>query len=313
MRAQDALALVGNTPLVRLRKASEATGAVVLGKLESRNPSGSVKDRLVLGMVRAAQADGRLGAGGTIVVASAGNTAVSAAVIAAALDLRCLVVAPEAASGDWRRLVQGIGAEVVTTPTRDGMGGAMRRAQQEALGREGAVLLSPFTDAGAPAGFADMAEEIWRDTDGRIDRLVVGVGTAATAAGLSRVLSGKGRSVAIVAVEPQEAPNLSGGPARPHRIAGIGAGFVPAHWQEVGVSEVVPVSSSDAVGACRELATEEGLLLGPSSGAAVAAAQKTARAGEVVVVVLADSGERYLTLPGFVPGEDENGRAPYGA
>jgi cysteine synthase A len=307
MRADDALALVGQTPLVRLARASRESGALVLGKLEAYNPSGSVKDRAVLAMVRAAEEAGRLAPGMRLVVASAGNLALSAAVVAAVRGYRCVVVAPESAPAEWRRLVAGLGAEVVATPAADGMGGALRRAQQEARARPGALVLSPFTDEAAPAGCAAMAEEIWRDTDGRVARVVVGVGTAATAAGLSAAFAARGASVRVVGVEPAEAPNLQGGGGRPHRIPGIGAGFVPPHWQAAGLTESVAVSSADAVAECRRLAAEEGLLVGPSSGAVVRAARLSARPGEVVVAVLADGGERYLAQPGYLPEAGDGG------
>jgi cysteine synthase A len=303
VRVDDALRLVGRTPLVRLREASVDTGALILGKLEARNPSGSVKDRAVAAMVAAAQAQGRLAPGGTLVVASAGNVALAVAVAAAARGDRALVVAPEGVAPEWRRLVTGLGAEIVLTAAADGMGGAARRAATEARARLGAVLLAPFTDEAAPLGGVALADELWMQTDGRVDRVVVGVGTGATAAGLARAFAGRGRAVAIVGVEPAEAPNLSGGRSRPHRIAGIGAGFVPPHWQAAGLREVMAVSAADAFAQCRRLATREGLLVGPSAGAVVAAARGVARPGEVVVAVLADGGERYLAQGGLVTDE----------
>lgn len=307
MRMDGIWPMVGHTPMVRLRHLSDETGALVLGKLESRNPSGSIKDRLVQGLIEAERAEGRLGPGATVVVASAGNTAIAAAALCAAGGLACVVVAPEAAGGDWRRLVEGIGASVITTPGRDGMGGASRRAQHEAANRPQATLLSPFADERALAAYAGLAEEIWQDTDGRLARIVTGVGTGASAAGLMRVLRPRAADLTLVAVEPEEAPNLSGGSLRPHRIAGIGVGFVPAHWAAVGPAAIDAVSTADAWRECRRLATTEGLLVGPSGGAAAAAARRTARRGEVCVVILADSGERYLSQPGFVAVDDEGG------
>jgi len=306
MRAGDVTAMVGGTPLVRLAEASERTGALVLGKLEGMNPSGSTKDRSVLAMLRHAEAEGRLGEGGWVVVASAGNTAVSAAILSASRGYRCLVVVPDGVAQDWRRLVQGLGAELVVTPGEEGMGGAGRRAQHESRVREGAVLLQPFTDPAAVTAYVAMGEEIWRDTDGRVDRIVVGVGTAATVAGLGRFVRTQAAPVALVAVEPAGATNLSGAVGgRPHRLTGIGAGFVPPHWLNAGAEQVVAVDGEAAFAQCRRLASREGLLVGPSSGAVVLAAGEVARPGEVVVAVLADRGERYVTQAGFVDEADE--------
>jgi cysteine synthase len=304
VRAEDVTRLVGATPLVRLAEASEATGALVLGKLEARNPSGSLKDRGVLAMLLAARRDGQLAAGGAAVVASAGNSGLSLAVLAPLLGHPAVVVAPASAPVEWRRLCAGLGAELVLTPPGEGMGGAVRRAQAEARTREGAWLAAPFADVEAPEGYRAMGEEIWRDLDGRVDRVVVGVGTGATAAGLAAAFAAHGGSVALVGVEPAEAPNLSGrGGGTVHHIAGIGAGIVPPHWQTSGLSASEAVSSSEAMAECRRLAAEEGLLVGPSSGATVLAARRVAKAGEVVVAVLADGGERYLAQLGFLADE----------
>lgn len=300
MRVERLADLVGGTPLVRLAEASEASGALVLGKLESRNPSGSLKDRAVAAMLAAAEQAGSLAEGGPAVVASAGNTGLALAVLAPLAGHPAVVVAPASAPLEWRRLVAGVGAELILTAPAEGMGGAVRRAQAEARARTGSFLMAPFGDEAAPAGYEAMGEEIWRDVDGRLDRVVVGVGTGATAAGLASAFVGHGRPVAIVGVEPAEAPNLSGPSGAVHHIAGIGAGFVPPHWQAARAAATVAVGSAEALAECRRLAAEEGLLVGPSSGATVIAARRSARAGEVVVAVLADGGERYLAQPGFL-------------
>lgn len=302
MRVDSLRRLVGGTPLVRLAEASEASGALVLGKLESRNPSGSLKDRAVAAIVAAAEASGHLAPGAAAVVASAGNTALALAVLAPLAGHPAVVVAPASAPPEWRRLIGGLGGDLILTAPADGMGGAVRRAQAEARSRPGALLVAPFADPAAVEGYRVMGEEILRDLEGRLDRVVVGVGTGATAAGLASAFADAGRRVAIVGVEPAEAPNLSGAGGSAHRIAGIGAGFSPPHWQGIKGATAVAVASAEAIEECRALAAREGLLVGPSSGAAVAAARRSARPGEVVAVVLADGGERYLAQPGFLAG-----------
>ncbi len=299
MIAPDVGRLVGDTPLVRLLGASRASGALVLGKVEAHNPSGSLKDRGVAAALAAARASGRLAEGAPVVVPSAGNTALALTLLGAALGHPAVVVTPASAPPEWRRLVAGLGAEPVVTAPAEGMGGAIRRAQAEARRRPGALYLSPFGDETVLAGYETMAEELWRDLDGRLDTVVVGVGSGATAAGLARALGGRG--VRVVGVEPAEARNLSGQALGVHHIPGIGAGFVPAHWQAAALSEHESVASAEALGECRRLATDEGLLVGPSSGATVVAARRIARPGQVVVAVLADGGERYLGQAGFLP------------
>jgi cysteine synthase A len=298
---QDVGELIGSTPLVRLAGPSDATGALVLGKLEAQNPSGSLKDRAVAAMLAAAQGAGRAAPGAPAIVASAGNTGLSLAVLAPLFGRAAVVAAPASAPLEWRRLVAGLGAELLLTAPAEGMGGAIRRAQAESRARPGSVLLSPFTDAAAPAAYAALADELWRDLDGRLDVVVAGVGTGATAGGLARALGPRG--VRVVGVEPAEAPNLTGRGGGVHRIAGIGAGFAPAHWQASGIGESEAVASAEAIAECRRLAMQEGLLVGPSAGAAAVASRRVARAGQVVVAILADGGERYLAQPGFLADE----------
>lgn len=297
-RAETWAETVGHTPLVRLRDASEATGALVLGKLEARSPGGSLKDRAVLAIVKAAETRGDLGPGGTLVVASAGNLGISTAMAAAAFGYGAIVAVPEESSVEYRRLVGGLGAEVLVTPGREAMRGAVRAARDAARAVPGRLLVNPLEDSSAQKGFEEMAQEVWDDLGGQISALVTGIGTGATAMGVARRLHALG-PVRVVGVEAARAAALGGhavGSPRAHRISGLGVGFIPPLWDASSVDQLVTVEDEDALDTMSGLWVHEGLLVGPSSGAAVHAARQMAAPGETVVVVLADTGERHLGL-----------------
>ena len=275
----------------------------MLVKLEYFNPAGSVKDRIGLAMIVAAEADGRLTPGATIVEPTSGNTGIALAMVAAARGYKAIFTMPETMSSERRMLLRGYGAELVLTPGPDGMGGAIARAQEIAAER-GAILLSQFDNPANPAVHrATTAEEIWDDTDGTVDIVIAGVGTGGTISGIGEVFKERKPSVQMIAVEPAASPVLSGGAKGPHPIQGIGAGFVPVNYDASVVDEVITVEAEDAFSEARALATEEGLLLGISSGAAVHAARQVAarpeNAGKVMVVITASYGERYLSTALF--------------
>ena len=299
--ADDITELIGHTPLVRLH---HIDGDVdVLVKLEYFNPAGSVKDRIGLAMIVAAEADGRLTPGATIVEPTSGNTGIALAMVAAARGYKSIFTMPETMSSERRMLLRGYGAELVLTPGPDGMGGAIAKAQEIAAER-GAILLSQFDNPANPAVHrATTAEEIWEDTDGTVDIVIAGVGTGGTISGIGEVFKERKPSVQMIAVEPAASPVLSGGAKGPHPIQGIGAGFVPVNYDASVVDEVITVEAEDAFSEARALATEEGLLLGISSGAAVHAARQVAarpeNAGKVMVVITASYGERYLSTALF--------------
>ena len=299
--ADDITELIGNTPLVRLH---HIDGDVdVLVKLEYFNPAGSVKDRIGLAMIVAAEADGRLTPGATIVEPTSGNTGIALAMVAAARGYKAIFTMPETMSSERRMLLRGYGAELVLTPGPDGMGGAIAKAQEIAAER-GAILLSQFDNPANPAVHrVTTAEEIWKDTDGTVDIVIAGVGTGGTISGIGEVFKERKPSVQMIAVEPAASPVLSGGTKGPHPIQGIGAGFVPVNYDADVVDEVITVEAEDAFSEARTLATEEGLLLGISSGAAVHAARQVAarpeNAGKVMVVITASYGERYLSTALF--------------
>ena len=292
------LGLIGGTPLVRLGKLSPKDGAEVCAKLESQNPGGSVKDRPALSMVEAAEADGRLGEGATLVEATSGNTGISLAMIAAVRGYRCIIVMPEDMSAARRFLLRAYGAEVILTPAQEGMAGAVQRADKLVAETEGGFMVGQFENPANPDAHArSTAEEIWRDTGGKIDAFVAGVGTGGTLTGVARVLRGRQPDIRIVAVEPRRSAVLSGGRPGLHGIQGLGAGFIPEVLDRALIDDIVTVADVAAERMQRRLAREEGLLLGPSSGANVHAATEVARRmqpGERVVTILCDGGERYL-------------------
>jgi len=291
------LGLIGGTPLVRLGKLSPKDGAEVCAKLESQNPGGSVKDRPALSMVEAAEADGRLGEGATLIEATSGNTGISLAMIAAVRGYRCIIVMPEDMSAARRFLLRAYGAEVILTPAQEGMAGAVQRADKLVAETEGGFMVGQFENPANPDAHArSTAEEIWRDTGGKIDAFVAGVGTGGTLTGVARVLRERQPDIRIVAVEPRRSAVLSGGRPGLHGIQGLGAGFIPEVLDRALIDDIVTVADVAAERMQRRLAREEGLLLGPSSGANVHAATEVARRmqpGERVVTILCDGGERY--------------------
>lgn len=298
--ANNVTELVGNTPLVRLNKLTEGCGATVAVKLEFLNPAHSVKDRIAVAMIDAAQAAGRIGPETVILEPTSGNTGIGLAMVCAARGIKCAFVMPETMSRERRLLLKAYGAELILTPGPEGMGGAIKKAQELAEADSRYLIPQQFENPANPEVHRQTtAEEIWRDTDGLVDIFVAGVGTGGTVTGVGEALKAKKPSVQVVAVEPEASPVLSGGEKGAHPIQGIGAGFVPAILNTGIYDEVIPVASDDAFAIARRLATEEGLLAGISSGAAVSAALELARrpenAGKLIVVILPSFGERYLS------------------
>ena len=292
-----ALGLVGRTPLIRLRAISPEDGAEVLAKHEVFNPTGSVKDRPALRMIQAAEAEGHLSKGATVVEATSGNTGISLAMICAVRGYRCTIVMPEDMSIARQDILKSYGASVVLTSAEDGMVGAVERAQQIQRETAGAFMPAQFDNAANPQVHAETtAEEIWEDTEGDLDVFVTGVGTGGTLTGVARVLKKRKPDVRIVAVEPRASAVLSGGKPGLHGIQGLGAGFVPQVLDTELIDDVVTVTDLSADRMMRRLAREEGLLVGPSAGANVHAAREIARRmeGGRVVTVLCDTGERYF-------------------
>ena len=300
------LELVGETPLVEVQRvaARHALRARLLVKLESYNPAGSVKDRTALAMIAAAERDGLLRPGSTLVEATSGNTGVGLAFAAAVKGYEVVIVMPETMSVERRRLVSAYGARLELTPGAEGMKGALARAETLRASIPGAVTLGQFDNPANPAVHAaSTGEEVWRDTEGAVDVFVAGVGTGGTVSGVGKALKAHNSAVEIVAVEPDASPVLSGGEAAPHKIQGIGAGFVPATYDGSVVDRVVRVTNEDAIAGARELAAVEGMLCGISSGAAFSAALRLAAdeayAGKTIVALLPDTGERYLSTGVF--------------
>ena len=290
----------GNTPLVRLNRVTEGAGATVLAKLEFYNPSSSVKDRLAIAVVDAAEASGELQPGGTIVEATSGNTGIALAMVAAARGYKAVLAMPETMSSERRMLLRAYGATLVLTPGPEGMTGAVNKAIEMAAEIPGAVLARQFENPANPEIHRKTtAEEIWRDTDGAVDVFVAGVGTGGTLTGTGQVLKERKPGLHVVGVEPLESPLLNGGEAGPHKIQGIGANFVPAILDREVYDEVIDVTSQQAVDMARRLGAEEGILGGISSGATAHAAVELAKrpelAGSTIVVILASFGERYLS------------------
>lgn len=300
--AEDVTQVVGNTPLVRLRRVSEGAVADVVAKLEFFNPGNSVKDRIGVAMIDAAEKAGLIKPDTIILEPTSGNTGIALAMVCAARGYRCVLTMPETMSVERRMLLRAYGAEIVLTPGADGMPGAIAKAEELAKSDQRYFVPQQFENPANPAVHrATTAEEVWRDTDGRVDIFVAGVGTGGTITGVAQVLKQRKPEVQIVAVEPAASPVLSGGQKGPHPIQGLGAGFVPPVLDEDLVDEVIAVGNEESLTLARRLATEEGLLAGISSGAAVVAALQVARrpenAGKLVVVVLPDFGERYLSTP----------------
>jgi cysteine synthase A len=297
--------LVGGTPLVRLNRLAEGTGATILGKLESANPAGSVKDRIGLAMVEAAERDGTLTPGESVIVEpTSGNTGIALAFVCAARGYKCILTMPESMSMERRALLKAYGAELVLTPATEGMRGAIARAQEIAAETKGGFIPQQFENPANPdVHERTTAEEIWADTDGEVDIFVAGVGTGGSITGVGHVLKQRKPGVQIVAVEPVDSPVLSGGDPAPHRIQGIGAGFVPGVLDTAVYDEIIQVSAEDAFETSRRLASEEGVLTGISAGANAWAARELAsrpeNAGKVIVTIICDTGERYLSTALF--------------
>ena len=296
----DATQLVGRTPLVRINRITDGAPATVVAKLEFYNPAGSVKDRIGVAIVDAAEKSGELPPGGTIVEATSGNTGIALAFVGAVRGYRVVLTMPESMSVERRALLRAFGAELVLTPAADGMKGAVTRAEQIAAEHPGAVLARQFANEANPAVHrATTAEEIWADTDGAVDIVVAGIGTGGTITGVGQVLKARKPSLQVVGVEPAESPVLNGGQAGPHKIQGIGANFVPEVLDTSVYDEIVDVPGDTAVSTARRAAVEEGLLVGISSGAALHAATLLARrpenAGRLIVVIVPSFGERYLS------------------
>ncbi len=290
----------GRTPLVRLNRVTDGAEATVLAKLEFYNPSASVKDRLGVGIVDAAEASGALQPGGTIVEGTSGNTGIALAMIGAARGYRVVIAMPETMSKERRALLRAYGAELVLTPGGEGMKGAVARAEQIAAETPGAVLAKQFENkANVEIHRRTTAEEVWNDTDGDVDIFVSGIGTGGTLTGVGQVLKQRKPEVTIVGVEPAESPILNGGQPGPHKIQGIGANFVPAILDREVYDEIIDVNIDQAVATARRLGVEEGILGGISSGATVHAAVELAKrpenAGKTIVVIVASYGERYLS------------------
>ncbi len=294
--------LIGNTPLLELSNFNAKNGAVarVIAKLEYFNPASSVKDRIALAMIEDAERSGILLPDSEIVEPTSGNTGVGLAFVAASRGYKLTLTMPETMSLERRNLLKALGATIELTPGALGMKGAIARAEDLKANNPKAVILQQFANPANPAVHKrTTAEEIWRDTDGNVDVFVAGVGTGGTVSGVGEALKKRNPNVKIVAVEPTDSPVLSGGAPAPHKIQGIGAGFVPATYNAAVVDEVITVTNDDAIRTSRELARSEGLLVGISAGAAVYAAtqlaQKAENAGKNIVVVLPDTGERYLS------------------
>ena len=300
--------LIGKTPLIELTHLEAELGlrSRVLAKLESKNPGGSAKDRIALSMIEAAERDGRLRPheGYTIIEPTSGNTGVGLSMIAAARGYRAVIVMPETMSEERRRLMRAYGAELVLTPGAEGMAGAIRRAEELAATTPKSIIAGQFENPANPAAhYATTGPEILADTNGVVDVFVAGVGTGGTITGVGRYLKEQKPDVRVVAVEPDTSPVLEGGAAGPHKIQGIGAGFVPEALDTSVYDEVIPVAAEDAFATGRTLGRTEGILAGISSGAALWAALEVARrpemAGKTIVVVLVDTGERYLSTELF--------------
>lgn len=300
--ATTILESIGNTPLLTLANFSADSGALILGKQESRNPMGSVKCRIAVSMIEAAERDGLITKDSTIIEPTSGNTGLGLAFVCAHKKLRLILTMPESMSIERRKLLVHMGAELVLTPAAEGMKGAIAKAKQLASETTNSYIPDQFGNPANPAIHrTTTAEEIWRDTDGKIDIFVAGVGTGGTITGVSEVLKERNPAMQSIAVEPEDSPVLSGGKPGPHKIQGIGAGFVPAVLNREIIDEVITVSNDDAFETARKLATSEGILCGISCGAAAHAALLVARRpenkGKTIVVVLPDTGERYLSTP----------------
>ena len=300
--AKSLTELIGKTPLLELGKFSQQKGieTPIVAKIEYFNPGGSVKDRIALAMIEDAEKSGALKPGATIIEPTSGNTGLGLALASAVKGYHLILTMPETMSVERRNLVKAYGAEVVLTPGTEGMKGAIRKAEELRDNTPGAIILQQFENKANPAKhYATTGPEIWEQTEGKVDIFVAGVGTGGTVSGIGKALKEKNPDVRIIAVEPKTSPVLNGGQSGPHKIQGIGAGFIPATYNGDVVDEVYDVDNDDAIRTGRELAQQEGLLVGISSGAAAYAASQIAlrpeNKGKRIVVLLPDTGERYLS------------------
>ncbi|MEX5745189.1 cysteine synthase A [Massilia sp. X63] len=298
--ANDVTELIGNTPLVRIRRLAPHAGAEILGKLEFQNPAHSVKDRIGLAMIEAAERAGLIKPDTIIVEPTSGNTGIALAMVCAARGYRCRLVMPDTMSNERRMLLRAYGAELVLTPGSEGMLGAIRRAEELVASDPRCFMPQQFNNPANPEVHRNTtAEEIWRDTEGKVDILVAGIGTGGTITGVSEVIKARKPGFKAIAVEPEASPMLSRGSKGPHPIQGIGAGFVPAVLNTGAYDEVITVKNEDAFETARAAAREEGLLVGISSGAALWAAiqvaQRPENAGKLIVTIIPSFGERYLS------------------
>ena len=296
--------LVGNTPLVRINRLSEGLGAEILAKLEFYNPAHSVKDRIGVAMMDAAEKEGKISGGSVIVEPTSGNTGIALAMVCAARGYHCILTMPESMSIERRILLQAYGAELVLTPAAEGMAGAIKKAEEIVASTPKAFMPQQFKNLANPAIHRKTtAEEIWCDTDGKADILVSGIGTGGTITGVGEVLKSRKASFKVIAVEPEASPVLSGGVKGPHPLQGIGAGFVPDILNTKIYDEIIRVKNDDAFAIARRAAREEGLLVGISSGAALWAAMHIAareeNTGKMIITIIPSFGERYLSSPLF--------------